>query len=75
VSRSEAASLVLVAGSRVTLIQKDELVRIEMQGVAQGSGSVGDRVKVRLLTLSEDGGEQYAEGIIRGKDVVEMVTR
>ncbi len=74
-TRSEAAAMVLLAGAKVTLIQRDEAVRIEMQGVAQGSGAVGDRVRVRLLALTADGSERFVDGIVRGSDVVEVVTR
>jgi hypothetical protein len=46
-----------------------------MQCVAQGSGIVGDRVRVRLLTLSANGGEQFLDGIVRSSGVVEMEAR
>jgi flagella basal body P-ring formation protein FlgA len=67
--------MVLMAGAKVTLIEQDVAVRIETQGVAQGSGAVGDRVKVRLVTLSAEGGERFVDGIVRASDVVEMVAR
>ncbi len=68
------APMVLVAGARVTLVETDDNVRIQMPGVAQGSGVVGDRVRVRLLALTAEGGERFVDGIVRGRDVVEMVT-
>lgn len=74
-TRIDAASIVLRTGAKVTLIEHDELVRIEMQGVAQGNGILGDRVRVRLMALSSDRGERFVEGIVRGADVVEMVAR
>ena len=72
---SEPAAMVLKAGTKVTLIETDGLVRIEMPGVAQGSGSVGDRIQIRLLTLSGEGSERFVHAIVRGGDVVEGVTR
>ncbi len=71
----DTPAMVLMAGAKVTLIEQDVAVRIETQGVAQGSGAVGDRVKVRLVTLSAEGGERFVDGIVRASDVVEMVAR
>jgi hypothetical protein len=73
--RHEAPALVVLSGAKVTLIERDEVVRIEMQGVTQSSGSVGDHVKVRLLALGNDGTERFVDGIVRGSDVVEVVAR
>jgi flagella basal body P-ring formation protein FlgA len=67
--------MVMTAGTKVTLIARDPVARIEMQCVAQGSGIVGDRVRVRLLTLSANGGEQFLDGIVRSSGVVEMEAR
>jgi hypothetical protein len=69
------AGMVLVAGTKVTLTQNEGVVHIEMQAVAQGSGAVGDRVRVRLLTVSPEGGERFAEGVVRGGHAVELVGR
>jgi hypothetical protein len=74
-SRSEALALVLLAGAKVTVVQTDDVVRIEMNGVAQGSGAVGDRIRVRIVTANEEAEERFVEGIVRGSDVVELVTR
>jgi hypothetical protein len=73
--RHEAPALVVLAGAKVTLIQRDDVVQIQMQGVTQGSGGLGDRVKVRLLALGNDGTERFVDGIVRGSDVVEVVAR
>ncbi len=73
--RTEAPAMVMTAGTKVTLIARDPVARIEMQCVAQGSGIVGDRVRVRLLTLSANGGEQFLDGIVRSSGVVEMEAR
>ena len=75
IAEGEKPGLVLVAGARVTIVERDEAIRIEMPGVAQGSGVVGDWVRVRLLTLSEDGGERFVDGIVRASGVVEVAAR
>jgi hypothetical protein len=86
--RSEIAAdrvLVMLAGTRVRFVETDENARMEMSAVAQSSGAVGDRVRVRLLPVSSDGGsdgatswassERFATGIVRSRDLVEMETR
>ncbi len=73
--RAETPAMVLMAGAKVTLIEQDDAVRIEMQGVAQGSGAVGDRVRVRLVSVGGDGEERFVDGIVRGRDLVEVAAR
>ncbi len=73
--KHDAAAMILLAGSKVTLVEMDDFVRIEMQGVAQGSGALGDRIKVRLVAVSADGGERFVDGIVRGSDWVEVAAR
>jgi hypothetical protein len=72
----------MLAGSRVRLVQTSDKVQMEMSGVAQESGAVGDRVRVRLLPLSSDGAlgeqtswassERFATGVVRSRNLVEV---
>ena len=60
---------VLFAGRRVRMIRQEAEVRLEVDGVAQANGALGDRVKVRLLTSGE---ERFADGIVLSADLLEM---
>jgi len=81
-TRPASQALVMLAGSRVRLVQTSENVQMEMSGVAQGSGAVGDRVRVRLVPVSLEGGageqaswatsERFATGVVRSRDLVEV---
>ena len=68
-------ALILLAGAQVTLVQVDDVTRIVMAGVAQGSGAVGDEVRVRIVAPTTDGNERFARGIVRSSKVVEVVTQ
>ena len=65
---------VVHAGDVVRLWRKEDLLRIEVTGVAEESGGVGKKIRVRLLrrgTDSQSKEEQFT-GIIRGPSDVEM---
>ena len=78
---SVVSALVMQAGMRVRLIVRDDLLRLEMTAVAQTSGAIGDRIRVRLLPVSVNLGEatswsdseRFATGTVRSRDEVEMV--
>jgi hypothetical protein len=78
-----AKALAMQAGTRVRYVETSGNVRLEVSAVAQASGAIGDQVRVRLVPVSgegsADGGsswsgsERFAIGIVRSRDVVEMV--
>ncbi len=67
-------SLALLAGAKVRVVLSDDVSRIEMNGLAQGSGAVGERVLVRLMPPNAEPGarEQFATGVVRGAGLVEV---
>ena len=65
-----ASELVVKVGHPVTVIDLQALTRIEMPGIAQSSGRVGERVWVRIV--APPGGEdRTVQGIVRGARMVE----
>ncbi len=62
----------IVGGETVKVVQANPLVRIEMGGVAQASGYVGDRIWVRMLGPGNDGNGHLELAVIRSKEVVEV---
>ncbi len=82
--RSEIAgarALLMLAGTRVRLVETSGNVRMEMSGVAQGSAALGERVKVRMMPVSGDGtdsgtswagNERFLTGVVRGSELVEV---
>ena len=83
--QAEIRANVVTAGSRVRLVESDGNVRLEVSAIAQGNAAIGDRIRVRLVPVSSDSGlsggtswtanEQFATGIVRSRDVVEMEAR
>jgi hypothetical protein len=77
-----AKALVMLAGTKVRLVQTSDNIRVEMGGVAQSSGAIGDVVRVRLMEVSLDGSpgdqaswaptERFATGVVRSRDLVEV---
>lgn len=68
----QARRVLVAAGSRVTVVSADAVVRMEMAGVAVESGAAGERVRVRLVTEGQ-AGERIAWGVVRSAELVEMV--
>ncbi len=70
----EERSPVVRAGDIVTLWRQEEMLRIEVTGVAEQSGSVGETIRVRLLRRpgSNQSVEEEFSGIVRGRADVEM---
>jgi hypothetical protein len=66
---------VVHAGDVVRLWRREDLLRIEVTGVAEESGGVGKKIRVRLLRRNTDGPskEEQFTGIIRGPSDVEML--
>jgi hypothetical protein len=67
-------SPVVRAGDIVELWRQEDLLRIEVTGVAEQSGSVGETIRVRLLRRagSNQSVEEQFSGIVRGRADVEM---
>lgn len=66
---------VIYAGDIVRLWRQEELLRIEVAGVAEENAGVGQRVRVRLLRRNTDDQsiqEQFA-GVVRGPSNVEIL--
>lgn len=70
----EDRSPVVRAGDIVALWRQEEMLRIEVTGVAEQSGSVGETIRVRLLRRagSNQSVEEQFSGIVRGRADVEM---
>ena len=64
--QSVPAPLVLV-GALVHVFKIEQNVRLEMAGVAQQSGGLGDTVKVRVGAVGE---ERLASAVVRGEGLV-----
>jgi hypothetical protein len=68
------AIVVVRAGDIVLLWRQENLLRIEVTGISEESGSLGKTIRVRLLRRNTD--DQFAQeqfsGIIRGPSDVEM---
>ncbi|WP_433964759.1 flagella basal body P-ring formation protein FlgA [Tunturiibacter gelidiferens] len=68
------ASVVIRTGEIVRLWRQERSLRIEVAGISEGNGGLGDLIKVRLLRRSTDDqttAEQFS-GIVRGRSDVEM---
>lgn len=72
-ARDEHSPLVR-AGDVVELWRQEDLLRIEVSGVAEQSGSVGETIRVRLLRRagSNQSVEEQFNGVVRGRADVEM---
>jgi hypothetical protein len=66
--------LLVHAGERVRLWSQDEMVRIEMSGVAEQSARAGDRVMVQVTRQNDESGTtvESIAGTVRGAGDVEM---
>lgn len=62
----------IVGGKTVKVLQANPLVRIEMGGVAQASGYVGDRIWVRMLGPGNEGNAHFELAVIRSRELVEV---
>jgi len=66
---------VVRAGDIVRLWRQEDLLRIEVTGVAEQSGGIGKTIRVRVLRRSMDDRQKEEEltGIVRGPSDVEML--
>jgi hypothetical protein len=67
-------SVVIRAGEIVRLWRQEISLRIEVAGISEGNGELGDLIKVRLLRRNTDdqSTEEQFFGIVRGPSEVEM---
>ena len=63
---------VVRAGVRVRVFDQEEWVRIEMVGVVQADGRVGDRVMVRIPGPGGVGEGRLTEAVVRSADLLEV---
>jgi hypothetical protein len=65
---------VVRAGEIVQLWRQEPLLRIEVAGIAEQSGAMGERIHVRLLHRNDGNPADEAEltGVVRGHAEVEM---
>jgi hypothetical protein len=72
--RQAAPFPVVHAGDLVRLWSQDGNLRIEVSGIAEGSGATGNMIRVRLLRSGLEGQyrEQILQGIVHGPRDVEM---
>jgi hypothetical protein len=65
---------VVRAGEIVQIWRQEPLLRIEVAGIAEQSGVVGERIHVRLLHRNDGTSTNEAEltGVVRGRAEVEM---
>ena len=73
-SAAVSVALAVRAGAAVTVVRNEEAVRMEMAGVAQQSGGVGERIRVRVVRVSDEAGapEEFVEAVVKSADVLEM---
>lgn len=62
----------IVGGRTVKVVQFDSMVRIEMSGVAQASGYIGERIWIRMLGQGNDGNGHLELAVIRSTGLVEV---
>jgi hypothetical protein len=64
----------VMAGDRVRVVYREEMVQMEFAAVAQTSGNLGDRIRARIQQppSAAAGGDRYLSGIVRGPHAVEM---
>ncbi len=63
----------MVAGKRVRVVSGDAMVRLDMTGVAQSSGRVGERIEVRILAPGGGGEGRIERAVIRSAELLELV--
>lgn len=73
--RQTAAVPMVRAGDVVQLWRQEDLLRIEVGGVAEQSGGLGETIQVRLLRRngSNQSTEEQFSGVVRGRADVEML--
>ena len=60
---------VVAIGAVVRVVRADVNVRLEMAGVAQESGAIGDAVRVRVGSADD---ARFVQAVVRGDGLVEL---
>jgi hypothetical protein len=63
---------VVTGGRTVRVVLMDAVSKLEMTGITQGSGRLGDVVRVRILAPGDGGEGRVVEAVVRSADMVEM---
>jgi hypothetical protein len=68
------AERVVSAGSLVRLVRVEANLRFDTVAVAEAGGSIGDRIRVRLVRTADRAGEpeQFLIATIRGANLLEL---
>jgi hypothetical protein len=61
-----ASEVIVRGGTQVRVLQVESMLRLEMSGIAQGSGRAVDRIWGRILAPGTDGIGRLAVGVVRG---------
>jgi flagella basal body P-ring formation protein FlgA len=69
----EAGRMDVTGGSLVHVVMADAMVRMEMTGVAQSGGRLGDRIQVRILGPADGGQDRVLDAVVRSAEFVEVV--
>jgi len=64
--------MVMVNGAAVRVVMLDGMARIELSGIAQGSGRIGDRVWVRIAPPVEGTEGRLAQAVVRSAEILEI---
>lgn len=70
--QQENRKFLVRAGMKVRLVRVEETMRLELEGVAQANGVLGDRVRVKILSPYGVGEEKFVTGLIRSSALLEM---
>jgi hypothetical protein len=72
----QSGTPIVRAGSPVRVVRIEAKLRLEMPAVAQSNGTIGDRVRVRILQTTGNspspGQEQFLVGVVRSAEVLEL---
>ena len=63
----------MIAGKRVRVVGGNAVVRLEMTGVAQSSGRVGELIQVRILAPGGDGEGRVEVAVVRSAELLELI--
>jgi hypothetical protein len=66
------SAIVVHIGDIVRLWRQESLSRVEVAGVSEGSGAIGETIRVRLLHSSSEEQPRQLLGVVRGPSDVEM---
>jgi hypothetical protein len=62
----------IVGGHTVRVVEQNALVRLEMSGVAQASGRIGDRIWVRIQGAGDERAGHLELAVVRSAELLEI---